>query len=428
MNVNVEQLEKSMVKLTIEVDADRFEEGLKKAYNKNKGQISLPGFRKGKVPRAMIEKNYGPGIFYEDAANDIIPEAYDKAVQEQDLEIVSRPDVDVEQIEKGKSFIFTATVAVKPEIELGEYKNIEVEKVEAEVTDEEIQGEIDNVREQNSRLISITDRPIKKDDQVVIDFEGFIDGEAFEGGKAEEYALTIGSNSFIDNFEDQLIGKNIDDEVEVNVNFPENYQKEDLQNKPAMFKVKIKEIKEKELPEVDDEFAKDVSEFDTLDEYKEDIKAKLKERKENEAKQQKQEKVVDAIIENSTIELPEPMVDMQIDQMAQDLEQRLQYQGLNLEQYLQMMGQNRMTFNDQLRPEAEKRIKSRLVLENIVKAENIEVTEEEINEEIKKMAEMYKIEEDKIKEMIVDQEKENMKIDIAVQKAVELVVEAAKEV
>jgi trigger factor len=428
MSLKIEQLEKSMVKLTIEVDADRFEEGLKQAYNKNKNKITVPGFRKGKVPRALIEKTYGVGVFYEDAANELIPEAYEKALAESDLDIVSRPEIDVVQIEKGQPFIFTATVATKPEVELGEYKGLEIEKQEVEVTEEEINEEIDKVREQNSRLISVADRAVQENDQVIIDFEGFIDGVAFEGGKGEDYPLVIGSHSFIDTFEDQLVGKNIGEEVEVNVTFPESYQQEDLQGKPAMFKVKIKEIKEKELPIVDDEFAKDVSEFETLDAYKEDIKAKLKERKASEAQQQKQNTVLEKAIENAKMEIPEPMIDMQVDQMAQDFEQRLRYQGLELAQYFQFTGQNALTFKEQFKPEAEKRIQSRLVLEAISKAENIQVTDEEVNEEIKKMAEMYKMEVEKLMEGVSDHEKEHMKEDISVQKALDLIVEASKEI
>lgn len=393
MNVKVETLEKSMVKLTIEVDADRFEEGMKHAYNKNKGKITVPGFRKGKVPRQLIEKTYGSEIFYEDAANYIIPVAYDQAVEDNDLQVVSRPDVDVQQVEKkGKPMIFTAEVAVKPEVTLGEYKGLEVEKIEVEVTDEDIQADIDKVREQNSRLVSVTDRAVEDQDQVTIDFEGFVDGVAFEGGKAEGHSLTIGSHSFIDNFEEQLIGKNIDEEVEVNVTFPEEYQSEDLQGKPAMFKVKINEIKFKELPEVDDEFAKDVSEFDTLDEYKADIKAKLLEQKEKTAKTQKQEAVLDKAIENATMEIADPMIDMQTENMTQDFAQRMQQQGLTLEQYFQFTGQNMATLKDSMKVEAEKRIKSRLVLEAIVGAEAIDVSDDELKEELEKMAKMYNME------------------------------------
>ncbi|GMQ62311.1 trigger factor [Vallitalea maricola] len=428
MNVNVETLEKSMVKLTIEVDADRFEEGMKHAYNKNKSKITVPGFRKGKVPRQLIEKTYGAEIFYEDAVNYIIPEAYDKAIEENNLEVVSRPEVDVQQVEKGKSMIFTAEVAVKPEVTLGEYKNIEVEKNNIEVTDEDITGEIEKVRDKNSRLVDITDRAVQDNDQVIIDFEGFVDGEPFEGGKAENYSLTIGSHSFIDTFEEQLIGKTIGEDVEVNVTFPEDYQQEDLQGKEALFKVKVNEIKFKELPEADDEFAKDVSEFDTLDEYKEDIKAKLLEQKENTAKSKKQEDVLGKVIENATMEIADPMIDLQAENMTNDFATRLQYQGLSLEQYFGFTGQNMATLKETMKTDAEKRIKSRLVLEAIAKAEEIEVSEDELKEELQKMAEAYNMEYDKIAETIGEEEKESIQDDIKNRKALDFIAEQAKEV
>lgn len=428
MNVNVETLEKSMVKLTIEVDADRFEEGMKHAYNKNKNKITVPGFRKGKVPRQLIEKTYGAEIFYEDAVNYIIPEAYDKAIEENNLEVVSRPEVDVQQVEKGKSMIFTAEVAVKPEVTLGEYKNIEVEKSNIEVTDEDITDEIEKVRDKNSRLVDVTDRAVQDNDQVMIDFEGFVDEEAFEGGKAENYSLTIGSHSFIDTFEEQLIGKTIGEDIEVNVTFPEDYQQEDLQGKEALFKVKVNEIKFKELPEVDDEFAKDVSEFDTLDEYKEDIKAKLLEQKENTAKSKKQEDVLEKVIENATMEIADPMIDLQAENMTNDFATRLQYQGLSLEQYFGFTGQNMATLKETMKTDAEKRIKSRLVLEAIAKAEEIEVSEDELKEELQKMAEAYNMEYDKIAETIGEEEKESIQDDIKNRKALDFITEQAKEV
>ena len=428
MVTNIEQLEKSMVKITIEVEAERFEEGLQHAYNTNKNKISVQGFRKGKAPRALVEKMYGSNVFYEDAANFLIPKAYEEAIKGSELKIVSQPEIAIEQIEKTKSFIFTATVAVKPEVKLGEYKGLEATKQETEVSEEDIQVEIEKVREQNSRLITITDRPIKDKDEVIIDFEGFVDGVAFEGGTAENYTLVIGSHSFIDTFEEQLIDKNIDEEVEVNVTFPEEYQKADLQGKEAMFKVKIKEIKEKEFPVVDDEFAKDVSEFDTLDEYKEDIKDKLKKQKENEADQNKRQELLNKAVENAELEIPEPMIELQAEQMFEDFEQRIKYQGLSLEQYLSYFGQNVYTMKQQFKPEAEKRIKGRLVLEAIAITENIEVTDEEINNEIVKLAESYKVEIEKLKEAISETEKENMKEDIAIQKAYDLLVESAVEV
>ncbi|MCT4685876.1 trigger factor [Vallitalea sp.] len=428
MNVNVETLEKSMVKLTIEVDADRFEEGMKHAYNKNKSKITVPGFRKGKVPRQLIEKTYGAEIFYEDAVNYIIPEAYDKAIEENNLEVVSRPEVDVQQVEKGNSMIFTAEVAVKPVVTLGEYKNIEVEKNNIEVTDEDITSEIEKVRDKNSRLVDITDRAVQDNDQVMIDFEGFVDGEPFEGGKAENYSLTIGSHSFIDTFEEQLIGKSIGEDVEVNVTFPEDYQQEDLQGKEALFKVKVNEIKYKELPEVDDEFAKDVSEFDSLDEYKEDIKAKLLEQKENTAKSKKQEDVLEKVIENATMEIADPMIDLQAENMTNDFATRLQYQGLSLEQYFGFTGQNMVTLKETMKTDAEKRIKSRLVLEAIAKAEEIEVSEDELKEELQKMAEAYNMEYDKIADTIGEEEKESIQDDIKNRKALDFIAEQAKEV
>lgn len=427
MSVQVETLEKSMAKLTIEVSAEEFETALDKAYKKNKNKISLPGFRKGKAPRAMIEKMYGAGVFYEDAANDLIPGAYESAAKESELEIVAQPSIDVTQIEKGKPFIFTATVAVKPEVTLGEYKGIEVEKKTAEVTDEELQAEIDKVRESNSRMITVDDRAVQDGDITTIDFEGFVDGQPFEGGKGEDYPLTIGSHSFIDNFEEQLIGKNIGEETEVNVTFPEQYQAEELQGKPAVFKVTIKEIKVKELPELDDDFAQDVSEFDTVDEYKEDLKKKLLENKEAALKREKEEDVVGKIIENATMEIPDPMVDTQVRQMVQEFSQRIQSQGLSLQQYMQFTGMTPESLTNKLQPQALKRIQSRLVLEAVAAAENIETSDEDLEKELEKMAEMYQMEADKLKELVGEEEKKQIALDLAVQKAVELVVDAAVE-
>ena len=427
MSVQVETLEKSMAKLTIEVSAEEFETALDKAYKKNKNKISLPGFRKGKAPRAMIEKMYGAGVFYEDAANDLIPGAYESAAKESELEIVAQPSIDVTQIEKGKPFIFTATVAVKPEVTLGEYKGIEVEKKTAEITDEELQAEIDKVRESNSRMITVDDRAVQDGDITTIDFEGFVDGEPFEGGKGEDYPLTIGSHSFIDNFEEQLIGKNIGEETEVNVTFPEQYQAEELQGKPAVFKVTIKEIKVKELPELDDDFAQDVSEFDTVDEYKEDLKKKLLENKEAALKREKEEDVVGKIIENATMEIPDPMVDTQVRQMVQEFSQRIQSQGLSLQQYMQFTGMTPESLTNELQPQALKRIQSRLVLEAVAAAENIETSDEDLEKELEKMAEMYQMEADKLKELVGEEEKKQIALDLAVQKAVELVVDAAVE-
>ncbi|MCI5587332.1 MAG: trigger factor [Lachnospiraceae bacterium] len=427
MSVQVEKLEKSMAKLTIEASAEDFEAAIDKAYKKNKSKIAMPGFRKGKAPRKMIEKMYGAGIFYEDAANAIIPDAYADAAKESGLEIVAQPEIDVVQIESGKPFIFTATVAVKPEVTLGEYKGIEVEKKTAEVTDEDINAEIDRVRENNSRMITVDDRATQDGDTVIIDFDGYVDGEQFEGGKAEDYSLVLGSHTFIDNFEDQLVGKNIGDDVEVNVTFPDQYQAEELQGKPAVFKVKIKEIKVKELPEVDDEFAQDVSDFDTLAEYKEDLKKKLLESAEAAISREKEEAVITKIIENAQMDIPEPMVDTQTRQMMQEFAQRIQSQGLSLEQYMQFTGLTPQKMIEDLKPQALKRIQSRLVLEAVVAAENIEATEEEVQKEIENMASMYQMEADKLKDLMGEEEKKQISLDVAVQKAVDLVVEAAVE-
>ncbi|QHQ59894.1 trigger factor [Anaerocolumna sedimenticola] len=428
MSLQVEKLEKNMVKLTIEAAAEEFEAAIEKAYVKNKGKINVQGFRKGKAPRAIIEKMYGPSVFYEDAANLIIPDAYEKAAEESKLEIVSRPEIDVVQIEKGKPFIFTAEVAVKPEVTLGDYKGIEVEKTEVSVTDEEIIAEIDKVRDQNSRVITVEDRPVADKDMLVIDFEGFVDGAPFEGGKAEDYSLTIGSHSFIDTFEEQLIGKSLGEETEVNVTFPAEYHAAELAGKPALFKVKVKEIKAKELPELDDEFAQDVSEFDTLDEYKADIKATIIERKEKEAKTAKEDKVIEKVVANATMEIPDAMIETQVRQMADDFAQRIQSQGITVEQYFQFTGMNSKQLLDQMRPQALKRIESRLVLEAVVKAENITVSDDDVEKEFTQMAETYKMELDKLKELVGEKEKEQIVMDMAVQKAVDFVVEAAVEV
>lgn len=422
MSFQVEKLEKNMAKLTIEATAEEFEKALEKAYHKNKNQINVHGFRRGKAPRQLIEKMYGPSIFYEDAANEIIPEAYEKAANDCELEIVSRPEIDVVQVEKGKSFIFTALVALKPEVTLGQYKGIEVEKKEAVVTEEEVMQQIDREREQNARTITIDDRPIQNGDIAVIDFEGFVDDKPFEGGKGENYSLTIGSHSFIDTFEEQLIGKSVGESVDVNVTFPEEYHAKELAGKPALFKVTIKEIKLKELPELDDDFAQDVSEFDTLEEYKKSVEASIKERKEKELKTAMENEVVDKIIENAQMDIPEQMIDAQVSQMAEDFVQRLKLQGLSVEQYFQFTGMDAKKFMDSLRPQALKRIQTRLVLEAVAKAEKIEVTEEEMEKELADMASMYQMEVDKLKELIGEKEKEQVKTDIAVQKAIDFVV------
>lgn len=427
MSVQVENLEKSMAKLTIEVSAEEFNEAINKAYQKSKAKISLPGFRKGKAPRAMIEKMYGASIFYEDAANIIIPDAYETAAKESELEIVAQPEIDVVQIEKGKPFIFTATVAVKPEVTLGEYKGIEIEKKEVEVTDEELNAEIDRVRESNSRMITIDDRASQDGDTVIIDFDGYVDGEQFDGGYAEDYSLVLGSGTFIEGFEEQLIGKNIGDDVEVNVTFPEQYQAEELQGKPAVFKVKLKEIKMKELPELDDDFAQDVSDCDTLEEYKEETKKKLLASKEESAKREKEEAVIDKIIEGATMDVPKQMVEAQTRQMTQEFAQRLQSQGLSLEQYMQFTGMNPQKMMEELEPQALKRIQSRLVLEAVVAAENIAASDEDVEKELENMAGMYQMEIDKLKELVGEEEKKQIASDIAVQKAADFVVEAAVE-
>ena len=427
MSVQVEKLEKSMAKLTITVEAAKFDAAVDSAYQKNKGKIALPGFRKGKAPRAMIEKMYGTGVFFEDAANELIPEAYETAAKESELEIVAQPEIEVTQMDKGTDFIFTATVAIKPEVTLGDYKGIEVEKKEAEVREEEITAEIDKAREANSRLITIEDRATEDGDTVIIDFDGYVDGKQFEGGYAEDYTLVLGSHSFIDNFEDQLVGKNLGEDVEVNVTFPEEYHVDELKGKPALFKVKIKEIQKKELPELDDDFAQDVSDFDTLDEYKADVEKKILENKENQIKREQEDQIIEKIIENAQMEIPQQMIAAQTRQMTQEFAQRLQSQGLSLEQYMQFTGLTPQKMMEDLEPQALKRIQSRLVLEAVVAAENIEASDEEIDKELENMASMYQMEIDKLKELIGDDEKKQIGMDLAVQKAVEFVVKEAVE-
>ena len=426
MSVQVEKLEKNMAKLTIEVSAAEFEKALEDAFLKNKNKISVPGFRKGKVPRQMVEKMYGPEIFYEDAANALIPDAYSKALDECEEDIVSSPEIDVTQIEKGKSFIFTATVALKPEVKLGKYKGVKVEAAEVTVTDEEVDAKIEKERENNARTIEVTDRPVKDGDMTVLDFEGFVDGVAFDGGKGENYPLTIGSGAFIPGFEEQLVGAEIGKEVEVNVTFPEDYQAEELKGKAAIFKCTIKEIKEKELPALDDEFASEVSEFDTLEEYKKDVKETLTIEKEKAARDAKEAAVIDAIIADSDMDIPEAMVTTQQKQMIDEFAQRMQMQGLSMEQYFQFTGASLDKMMEQVKPQAETRIKSRLVLEAVAAKEGIEATEEDYEEEIKTMAEVYQMEPDKIKEMLPEKSVKGIKEDIAVKKAAEFVVNNAK--
>ena len=409
MSVQVENLEKNMAKLTIEVAAEKVEDAIQAAYMKEKGKISVPGFRKGKVPRKMIEKMYGAGVFYEDAANTLIQENYAQAVEESGVDVVSRPTIEVVQIEAGKPFIFTAEVAVRPEVKLGKYKGVQVTKIDTTVSDEEVAAELEKERQKNSRTVTVTDRPIAEGDTAVIDFEGFVDGVAFEGGKGENHPLEIGSHSFID------------------ITFPEKYQAADLAGKPALFKVKIHEVKAKELPELNDEFAQDVSEFNTLEEYKEDLKKHLEVQKEDEAKRTKEDEAIQKIIDKSTMEIPEAMIKTQCENMVNEFAQRLAQSGLSMEQYMQFSGLTLDKLEEQVRPEAETRIKSSLVLEQIAKDENIEVSEEEIDAEIEKMAKAYGMEADKLKEYMGDAEKESMKRDISVTKAVDLVMENVKE-
>lgn len=428
MSYKVEDLGKNMVKLTIETGADELEKALETAYHKNKGKISIQGFRRGKAPRAIIEKMYGVEIFYEDAANELIPAAYETAADESGLDIVSRPNIDVVQIEKNKPFIFTAEVAVKPEVTLGQYKGVEVAVDPVTVEEDEINAELDKVREQNSRTVSVEDRAVEDGDTVKIDFEGFVDDVPFEGGKGTDYDLVIGSHSFVDTFEEQLIGKNIGDETEVNVTFPEAYHSEELKGKAAMFKVKIKAVSRKELPEADDDFAQDVSEFDTLAEYKADIEKNIREKKEKTAQSRKEDAVVDKIIENAAMDIPKPMIDMQKRQLAEDFAQRLQSQGLSIDQYLMYTGMTPESLIEQMEPQALKRIQYRLVLEAVAKAENIVATDEELEKEFEEMAQQYQMEVGKLKELAGDKEAEIMRLDIAVRKAVDLVRDAAVEV
>lgn len=426
MSVQVERLEKSTAKLTIEVPAEAFVDAMAKAYAKNKGKFSIPGFRKGKTPQAMIEKMYGPEVFYEDAANALIPDAYEKAFEECELEIVSRPDIEVTQIEKGKSFIFTATVAVKPEVTLGEYKGLTVDKVDVTVTDAEVDAELAKVQEQNSRLETV-ERPVEDGDIAVIDFEGFIDGVAFEGGKGTDYELTIGSHSFIDTFEEQLIGKSAGEEVDVNVTFPEEYGAEELAGKPALFKVTVKNVKVKELPEIDDELASEVSDFETLAEYREDVKKNLTEKKEKEAKNQKANAALQKAVENATLEIADMMIEDQAQNLVQDMAQNFQRQGISMEMYCQYTGMTEAQLVENAKPRAKEQIETRLVLEAIVAAEGIEATDEEADKQIEELAAAYKMEVEKAKEILGEQGIANVKKDIALSKAADLVADSAVE-
>ncbi len=427
MSLQVEKLEKNMAKLTIETDAAEFEKAVEKAYQKEKKRISIPGFRKGKVPRQMVERMYGKEIFFEEAANIVIPDAYEKALDECEEEIVSSPKIEVIQIEAGKPFIFTATVALKPEVKLGKYKGVKVNKIDTTVTDEEVDAEINRERENNARNIAVDDRPVKDGDMITLDFEGFIDGEAFEGGKGENNPLTIGSGAFIPGFEEQLVGAKIGEETEVKVTFPEDYQAEHLQGREAVFKCTVKEIKERELPELNDEFASDVSEFETLAEYREDVKRNLEEKKQKEAENEKQEEAVKEAVDASEMEIPEAMLETQQKQMVDEFAQRITMQGMSMEQYLKMTGTNYQQMVDRVKPQAEERIRSRLVLEAVAKAESLEPTEEEYEEELKVMADVYQMEVDKVRDLMGEREKKGILQDLAVRKAAEFIAENAKE-
>ena len=427
MSLKVENLEHNMAKLTIEVSAEDVEKALQAAYLKERKHINIQGFRKGKVPRQMIEKMYGPAVFYEEAINAMIPVAYEKAYDESGLDIVSQPKIDVVQIEKGKEFIFTAEVAVKPEVTLGEYKGLKVDKYSTRVTSKEVDEEIEKERERNARTVEVTDRAVEDKDEVTLDFEGFVDGVAFEGGKGENYPLTIGSGAFIPGFEDQLIGAEIDKELEVNVTFPEEYQVPELAGKPAVFKCTVHAIKVKELPEADDEFASEVSEFDTYKAYWEDVKKGIKARKEAEGKQKREDQAVEQAVANAEMDIPEAMIQAQADQMANDFAQRIQQQGLSVEQYYQFTGLSEEKMMEELKPQAEKRIRTRLVLEAIVKAENIEISEEQVEEELGRMAEAYQLQVEKLKMFMGENEEAQIKEDLAVQEAVTLLSDAAVE-
>lgn len=427
MSLQVEKLEKNMAKLTIEVDVDTFEKAVEKAYQKEKNKISIPGFRKGKVPRQMVEKMYGKEIFFEEAANIVIPDAYDKALGECEEDIVSSPKIEVTQIAAGKPFVFTAEVALKPEVKLGKYKGVKVDKIDTAVTDEEIDAEINRERENSARNITVEDRPVKDGDMTTLDFEGFVDGEAFEGGKGENYPLTIGSGAFIPGFEEQLIGAKIGEKTEVKVTFPEDYQAEHLQGKEAVFQCTVKEIREKELPELNDEFASDVSEFETLAEYREDVKKNLEEKKISDAKKEKEDAAVKAAVEDSEMEIPEAMLETQQKQMVDEFAQRITMQGLSMEQYFQFSGTSYQQLVDQVKPQAEERIRARLVLEAVAKAEKLEVSDEEYESELKTMADVYQMELEKVKELMGEREEKNIKQDMLVRKAAEFIAENAKE-
>lgn len=428
MSLAVEKLDGSMAKLTITVPAEEFTKAITSAYNKQKSKFSVPGFRKGKVPQAFIEKMYGAAIFYEDAANQLINEYYPKELENCEEEITSNPEIDVTQIEKGKDFIFTATVAVKPEIKIGDYKGVEIEKIDTTVTDEDVMAEILKDQKENGRKIDVTDRAAQMDDEVTINFEGFVDDVAFEGGKGENYKLTLGSHSFIDTFEDQIVGKNIGDKFDVNVTFPEEYHVEDLKGKPAVFKVELLAISTLELPELDDEFASDVSSFETFAEYKEDKKKTLEVKKEEQAKREKQSKVVEKIAEAAEVEIPEAMIKYNQERIMNEMSQRMMYQGIQMEQYLQLMGTTKEEFLERVKPDAIARIKTSLVLEAVAAAENIVASDDDVDAEIQDMATQYQMKPEELKDMIGAPELENIKKDIASRKALEFLGENCKEV
>ena len=426
MDVKVEKTEnKNEVKLSFTVEAEKFEEAMKKVYSKTAKYFNIPGFRKGKAPMQLVERQYGSEIFYEDAFNELVPDLYDEAIKENNIEAVSKPDIDITQMEKGKDLIFTATVQTKPEVKLGKYKGIEIKKIEYNVSDEEINHELGHMQERNSRLISVEDRPVEEGDITVIDFEGFVDGVPFEGGKAENHELEIGSKTFIPGFEDQIIGMKIDEERDINVKFPEEYFSKDLAGKDATFKVKLHEIKKKELPELDDEFAKDVSEFDTLDELKKSIKEKIEEENKNKEKYETEEEAIKTVCENTEIDIPSGMIELEIDNMIKDIEARLSYQGLKLEQYLQMMGKTMEDMRKEYEPQAINGIKSRLALEAVIKAEKIEATDKEIDEKMKEMAKNYGKENDE--EFLKNENVRNyIKEGLASEKAIDFLVKNAK--
>ena len=427
MNVQVEKLEKNMAKMTVTVPSEDFDKATVEAYNRQKNRISIPGFRKGHAPKAMIEKMYGAAIFYEEAVDIILDRTYPEACRESGLEIASRPEISVEKIEKGQDLVYTATVAVKPEVELGEYKGVEVAKADAEVTDEEVDAEIKRTQERNARIVSIEDesREIKDGDIVNIDFDGFVDGKEFAGGKGEDYPLTIGSHSFIEGFEDQLIGHKAGEEVDVNVTFPEDYHAEELKGKPALFKVKVRTIKEKQLPEIDDDFASEVSEFETLSEYKDSVRKEIKERKEKWAAQQNENNVVAAVVANAKIDVPDAMIDTEAEQMAQNFRRRIESQGMNFDQYMKYTGMTAESSKDNMKPQAETTIRTRLTLEAIVDKEGISAPDDRVQAEIDRAAKQYGMEPDAFKEAIGDQI-EQLKRDLAVQEAIDFLVAEAK--